>query len=103
MERPIRAWTMCVRSVRTSSSRVSWEKYRVYIIDEVAHVVELRPFNALLKTLEEPPPHVVCIFATTEIHKIPATILSVASITTFRRMCANRDRQRCGRSIRTRS
>src|SRR5512146_121823 len=50
-------------------------KYRVYIIDEV-HMLSNSAFNALLKTLEEPPPHVVFIFATTEIHKIPDTILS---------------------------
>jgi DNA polymerase-3 subunit gamma/tau len=49
--------------------------YKVYIIDEV-HMVTTQAFNALLKTLEEPPPHVVFIFATTEIHKIPDTILS---------------------------
>ena len=50
-------------------------KYKVYIIDEV-HMVTTQAFNALLKTLEEPPPHVVFIFATTEYHKIPETILS---------------------------
>ncbi len=50
-------------------------KYKVYIIDEV-HMLSTAAFNALLKTLEEPPPHVVFIFATTEIHKIPDTILS---------------------------
>jgi DNA polymerase-3 subunit gamma/tau len=50
-------------------------KYKVYIIDEV-HMVTHQAFNALLKTLEEPPPHVVFIFATTEMHKIPETILS---------------------------
>ena len=50
-------------------------QYRVYIIDEV-HMLSNSAFNALLKTLEEPPSHVVFIFATTEIHKIPATILS---------------------------
>ncbi len=50
-------------------------KYKVYIIDEV-HMLSMGAFNALLKTLEEPPSHVVFILATTEIHKIPATILS---------------------------
>ena len=50
-------------------------KYKVYIIDEV-HMLTTAAFNALLKTLEEPPAHVVFILATTEIHKIPATILS---------------------------
>lgn len=50
-------------------------KYRVYIIDEV-HMLSQGAFNALLKTLEEPPQHIVFILATTEVHKIPATILS---------------------------
>ena len=50
-------------------------KYRVYIIDE-AHMLSTGAFNALLKTLEEPPPYVLFILATTEVHKIPATILS---------------------------
>ena len=50
-------------------------KYRVYIIDEV-HMLSAAAFNALLKTLEEPPAHVIFILATTEIHKVPATILS---------------------------
>ncbi len=50
-------------------------KYRVYIIDEV-HMLSIGAFNALLKTLEEPPAHVVFILATTEVHKLPATILS---------------------------
>ncbi len=50
-------------------------RYRVYIIDEV-HMLSIGAFNALLKTLEEPAPHVIFILATTEVHKLPATILS---------------------------
>lgn len=50
-------------------------KYKIYIIDEV-HMLTKEAFNALLKTLEEPPPHVVFIFATTEYHQVPETILS---------------------------
>jgi DNA polymerase III subunit gamma/tau len=50
-------------------------RYKIFIIDEV-HMLSGSAFNALLKTLEEPPPHVIFLFATTEIHKIPATILS---------------------------
>jgi DNA polymerase-3 subunit gamma/tau len=50
-------------------------RYKVYIIDEV-HMLSKAAFNALLKTLEEPPPHVVFVFATTEVRKIPVTILS---------------------------
>ncbi|HKY70479.1 MAG TPA: DNA polymerase III subunit gamma/tau [Nitrospira sp.] len=59
--------------------------YRVYIIDEV-HMLSNSAFNALLKTLEEPPSHVVFVFATTEIHKIPATILSRCQHYNFRRI-----------------
>ncbi len=60
-------------------------KYRVYIIDEV-HMLTKEAFNALLKTLEEPPEHVIFIFATTEIHRVPATILSRCQRFDFRRI-----------------
>ncbi|MBO4693884.1 MAG: DNA polymerase III subunit gamma/tau [Clostridia bacterium] len=60
-------------------------KYRVYIIDEV-HMLSSGAFNALLKTLEEPPEHVVFILATTEVHKLPATILSRCQRFDFRRI-----------------
>ena len=60
-------------------------KYRVFIIDEV-HMLSQGAFNALLKTLEEPPSHVVFILATTEVHKIPATILSRCQRFDFRRI-----------------
>jgi len=60
-------------------------RYRVYIIDEV-HMLSTAAFNALLKTLEEPPAHVVFVFATTESHKIPQTILSRCQHFTFRRI-----------------
>jgi DNA polymerase-3 subunit gamma/tau len=60
-------------------------KYRVYIIDE-AHMLSGGAFNALLKTLEEPPAYVIFILATTEVHKIPATILSRCQRFDFRRI-----------------
>lgn len=60
-------------------------KYRVYIIDEV-HMLSPAAFNALLKTLEEPPSHVVFILATTEVHKLPPTILSRCQRFDFRRI-----------------
>ena len=60
-------------------------KYKLYIIDEV-HMLSISAFNALLKTLEEPPPHLMFIFATTEVHKVPATILSRCQRFDFRRM-----------------
>lgn len=60
-------------------------KYRVYIIDE-AHMLSIGAFNALLKIMEEPPPHVVFILATTEAHKVPATILSRCQRFDFRRV-----------------
>ncbi|WP_374000841.1 DNA polymerase III subunit gamma/tau [Bdellovibrio bacteriovorus] len=60
-------------------------KYKIYIIDEV-HMLSTSAFNALLKTLEEPPSHVVFIMATTEVHKIPQTILSRCQRFDFRRI-----------------
>jgi len=60
-------------------------KYKVYIIDEV-HMLSTAAFNALLKTLEEPPAHAIFIFATTEVHKIPATILSRCQRFDFKRI-----------------
>lgn len=60
-------------------------KYRVYIIDEV-HMLTIEAFNALLKTLEEPPEHVKFILATTEVHKLPSTILSRCQRFDFRRI-----------------
>lgn len=60
-------------------------KRRVYIIDEV-HMLSVGAFNALLKTLEEPPPHVLFILATTEIHKVPQTVLSRCQRFDFRRI-----------------
>ncbi|ANT64523.1 MULTISPECIES: DNA polymerase III subunit gamma/tau [Prosthecochloris] len=60
-------------------------RYRVYIIDEV-HMLSTAAFNAFLKTLEEPPPHAIFIFATTELHKIPATISSRCQRFNFKRI-----------------
>jgi len=60
-------------------------KYKVYIIDEV-HMLSASAFNALLKTLEEPPPHVIFVFATTESKKVPSTILSRCQHHAFRRI-----------------
>ena len=68
-------------------------KYKVYIIDEV-HMLTTNAFNALLKLIEEPPPHVVFIFATTEVHKVPATILSRCQKFEFRRIDINDSKKR---------
>ena len=68
-------------------------KYRVYIIDEV-HMLSIGAFNALLKTLEEPPAHVVFILATTELHKMPATILSRCQRFEFKRISPDDSAQR---------
>ncbi|MCU0520351.1 MAG: DNA polymerase III subunit gamma/tau [Anaerolineae bacterium] len=59
--------------------------YKVYVVDEV-HMLSTAAFNALLKTLEEPPPHVIFVLATTEVHKIPETILSRCQRFEFRRI-----------------
>ena len=65
-----------IREIRNKIGLVpSNSKYKIYIIDEV-HMLTNQAFNALLKTLEEPPKHIIFIFATTEPHKIPTTILS---------------------------
>ncbi len=63
-------------------------RYKVYVIDE-AHMLSNAAFNALLKTLEEPPPHVIFILATTEPHKIPETVLSRCQRFDFRRIPAS--------------
>ncbi|MGB9663738.1 MAG: DNA polymerase III subunit gamma/tau [Ignavibacteria bacterium] len=75
-----------IRTLRESVQYApSTVKYKVYIIDEV-HMLTTESFNALLKVLEEPPPHVIFIFATTDIHKVPATILSRCQRYEFRRL-----------------
>lgn len=75
-----------VREIRENIKYLpSHGKYRVYIIDEV-HMLSNQAFNALLKTLEEPPAHAIFIFATTESHKIPATILSRCQRFDFKRI-----------------
>lgn len=78
-----------VDSIRTlieeSNFTPATAKYRVYIIDEV-HMLSVAAFNALLKTLEEPPPHVIFILATTEVHKLLPTILSRCQRFDFRRI-----------------
>lgn len=78
-----------VENIRTLREEANFTpaaaKYRVYIIDEV-HMLSIGAFNALLKTLEEPPEHVIFILATTEVHKLPATILSRCQRFDFRRI-----------------
>lgn len=64
-------------------------KYKVYIIDEV-HMLTKEAFNALLKTLEEPPAHVIFILATTEVHKVPETIISRTQRFTFKPVSAEK-------------
>ncbi len=61
-------------------------KYKVYIIDEV-HMLSIGAFNALLKTLEEPPEHVIFILATTDLYKVPTTIISRCQCFEFKRIC----------------
>ncbi len=74
-----------IRELRESVSTLPFKsKYKVYIIDEV-HMLTKEAFNALLKTLEEPPAHVVFILATTEMHKLPETVVSRCQSFTFRR------------------
>lgn len=81
-----------VEDVRDLRDRISYKpnqgEKKVYIIDEV-HMLSTAAFNALLKTLEEPPEHVIFILATTEIHKVPATVLSRCQRHEFRRIPHN--------------
>lgn len=78
-----------VENIREIREEVAYRptegKYKVYIIDEV-HMLSPGAFNALLKTLEEPPPYVIFILATTEVHKLPVTILSRCQRYDFRRI-----------------
>jgi DNA polymerase-3 subunit gamma/tau len=75
-----------IRTLRESVKYApSKGKYKVYIIDEV-HMLTTESFNALLKTLEEPPEHVIFIFATTDVHKVPLTIISRCQRFDFRRI-----------------
>jgi DNA polymerase-3 subunit gamma/tau len=77
-----------VREIRENAKYLPQrDRYKIYIIDEV-HMLSGAAFNALLKTLEEPPPHVKFIFATTEPHKLPDTILSRCQRHNFRRISA---------------
>ncbi len=74
-----------VRELREAVSTLPFEsKVKIYIIDEV-HMLTREAFNALLKTLEEPPAHVIFILATTELHKVPETIVSRCQTFTFRK------------------
>lgn len=81
-----------VEDVRDLRDKINFSpnqgRYKVYIIDEV-HMLSTAAFNALLKTLEEPPPHAIFILATTEGHKIPATVLSRCQFHEFRRIPVN--------------
>ncbi|NKB66313.1 MAG: DNA polymerase III subunit gamma/tau [Candidatus Latescibacteria bacterium] len=78
-----------IRELREVVRYVSTEgTYKIYIIDEV-HMLSTPAFNALLKTLEEPPPHVVFLFATTEVQDVPQTILSRCQRFNFRRVPAS--------------
>lgn len=86
-----------VDNIRDLRERVRYAatggRHKIYIIDE-AHMLSISAFNALLKTLEEPPPHVIFVLATTEPKKIPATVLSRCQHLPFRRMTAQKVKER---------
>ncbi|MDP3996465.1 MAG: DNA polymerase III subunit gamma/tau [bacterium] len=74
-----------VRALREAVYTLPLEsKYKIYIVDE-AHMMTKEAFNALLKTLEEPPPHVIFVLATTEIDRLPETIISRCEVHTFKK------------------
>ena len=78
-----------IREIRNNVNLVPSElKYKVYIIDEV-HMLSLGAFNALLKTLEEPPEHIIFVLATTDLHKVPVTIISRCQCFDFHRFTEN--------------
>jgi len=78
-----------IRDLKTKVSFVPAElKYKVYIIDEV-HMLSTGAFNALLKTLEEPPEYVIFILATTELNKVPSTIISRCQLMEFKKLTEN--------------
>ena len=81
-----------VEDIRDLREKINYSpsqgSYKVYIVDEV-HMLSGAAFNALLKTLEEPPPHAVFVLATTELHKVPATVKSRCQCHTFRRISVN--------------
>lgn len=93
-----------VDDIRDLRERVKYAasggKHKVYIIDEV-HMLSTSAFNALLKTLEEPPPHVVFVLATTEARKIPATVLSRCQHLPFRRVTASEIKGRLSYIVKT--
>lgn len=80
-----------IDSIRSLQESIGYKpvkgRFKIYIIDEV-HMLTTEAFNALLKTLEEPPPHVRFVFATTEVHRVPATVLSRCQRFDFRRIPA---------------
>ena len=85
-----------IREIREEVTyRPTEGKYKVYIIDEV-HMLSIGAFNALLKTLEEPPEYVIFILATTEVHKIPITILSRCQHYDFKRIRSRWRIRHCG-------
>ncbi len=77
-------------------------RYKIYIIDEV-HMLTKEAFNALLKTLEEPPAHAIFIFATTEIHRVPLTILSRCQRFDFKRISVSRIQEMLGKIVESES
>lgn len=78
-----------IREIRNNVKLMpSFARYKVYIIDEV-HMLSSSAFNALLKTLEEPPEHVIFVLATTELHKVPATVLSRCQKFDFKKISNN--------------
>ena len=78
--------------------RPARDRFKIYIVDEV-HMLSNAAWNAFLKTLEEPPPHVKFIFATTEVHKVPVTILSRCQRYDFKLISAQTDRRRASSDV----
>jgi DNA polymerase III subunit gamma/tau len=85
-----------IRDLRSGVALAPFSRFKVYIVDEV-HMLSMQAFNALLKTLEEPPPQVVFVLATTELHKVPETIVSRCQSYAFRRFTVPEIAKQLGR------
>lgn len=87
-----------IRELRSGVVLAPFSRFKVYIVDEV-HMLSTQAFNALLKTLEEPPPQVIFILATTELHKVPETIISRCQSFGFRRFSNNELQSQLGKIL----
>lgn len=87
-----------IRELRSGVALAPFSRFKVYIVDEV-HMLSNQAFNALLKTLEEPPPQVIFVLATTELHKVPETIISRCQSFSFKRFSLSELKSQLGKIL----